>query len=57
VGGSTVMFELQVTGTLYDLPYKNHLAFAFEVEGDRIRSLREYFGDLDRDIIAKALEA
>jgi ketosteroid isomerase-like protein len=56
VGDGTVMFEVQVNGTLYGLPYRNNLAFAFDVRDGKVCGLREYFGDLDRDILAKALE-
>jgi ketosteroid isomerase-like protein len=54
--GRTTVFELEVTGTLYGRPYKNHLAFAFDVEGGKVRAMREYFGDLDTEIVSKALK-
>jgi ketosteroid isomerase-like protein len=53
--GRTTIFELEVTGTLYGRPYRNHLAFAFDVEGGKVRAMREYFGDLDSEIVSKAL--
>jgi ketosteroid isomerase-like protein len=56
VGDGTVMFEVAVSGTLYGLPYRNHLAFAFDVRDGELCGLREYFGDLDRDILSKALD-
>lgn len=56
VGERSVLFELEVSGTLYDLPYRNRLAFAFDVEGERVTGLREYFGELDRSLLARALE-
>jgi ketosteroid isomerase-like protein len=49
------VFELEVTGELYGLPYRNHLALSLDVADGRITGMREYFGDLDPDILAKGL--
>jgi ketosteroid isomerase-like protein len=53
--GSGATFELEVTGELYGLPYRNRLALSFDVADGRITGLREYFGDLDPAILAKGL--
>jgi ketosteroid isomerase-like protein len=52
---SGATFELEVTGELYGLPYRNRLALSFDVADGRITGLREYFGDLDPAILAKGL--
>jgi ketosteroid isomerase-like protein len=55
LGDSTVTFELEVSGSLYQRPYRNRLALSLDVEGGKITSLREYFGDLDPDILREGL--
>jgi ketosteroid isomerase-like protein len=55
VSASGAVFELEVSGELYGLPYRNHLALSLDVEDGRITAMREYFGDLDPGILAKGL--
>ncbi|TAE61295.1 MAG: nuclear transport factor 2 family protein [Nostocales cyanobacterium] len=40
----TVVFEFKDEGNLFGEPYKNRVAVAFDVRGDKICSYREYFG-------------
>lgn len=40
----TVIFEFRDEGNLFGQPYKNRVAVAFDVCGDKICSYREYFG-------------
>ncbi|MBC5797641.1 MAG: nuclear transport factor 2 family protein [Sphaerospermopsis kisseleviana] len=40
----TVIFEFRDEGNLFGQPYKNRVAVAFDVRGDKICSYREYFG-------------
>lgn len=40
----TVVFEFRDEGMMYKEPYKNRVAVAFDVRGDKICSYREYFG-------------
>jgi ketosteroid isomerase-like protein len=40
----TVIFEFRDEGNLLGQPYKNRVAVAFDVRGDKICSYREYFG-------------
>ncbi|MBK1988314.1 nuclear transport factor 2 family protein [Sphaerospermopsis aphanizomenoides BCCUSP55] len=40
----TVIFEFRDEGSLFGQPYKNRVAVAFDVSGDKICSYREYFG-------------
>ena len=49
-------FELEVSGELYGLPYRNRLALSFDVAAGRITALREYFGELDKDLLERALK-
>ena len=51
-----VTFELEVTGALYGLPYRNTIAISLDVEAGLVTALREYFGELDREILARALK-
>ncbi|MBD2342959.1 nuclear transport factor 2 family protein [Anabaena subtropica] len=40
----TVVFEFRDEGLLLGKPYKNRVAVAFDVRGEKICSYREYFG-------------
>lgn len=40
----TVVFELRSEGFLRGDPYKNRIAVAFDIRGDKICGYREYFG-------------
>ncbi|MBE9232420.1 nuclear transport factor 2 family protein [Cuspidothrix issatschenkoi LEGE 03284] len=40
----TVIFEFRDEGNLFEQPYKNRVAVAFDVRDDKICSYREYFG-------------
>ncbi len=51
--GSTVVVEYQDEGTIGDKPYRNRIAGSFDVRGDRICGYREYFGDIDPEIMAQ----
>lgn len=55
VSESGAVFELEVKGELYGLPYRNHLALSLDVRGGRITAMREYFGDLDPAVLEKGL--
>lgn len=41
---TTVIFEFRDQGLLLGQPYKNRVAVAFDVRGDKICGYREYFG-------------
>ena len=41
---TTVIFEFRDEGMMYKEPYKNRVAVAFDVRGDKICGYREYFG-------------
>ncbi len=41
---TTVVFEFKDEGLLLGQPYKNRVAVAFDVQGDKICRYREYFG-------------
>ena len=41
---TTVVFEFRDEGLLMGEPYKNRVAVAFDVRGDKICGYREYFG-------------
>jgi ketosteroid isomerase-like protein len=41
---TTVVFQFQDEGLLFGQPYKNRVAVAFDVRGDKICGYREYFG-------------
>ncbi len=41
---TTVVFEFRDEGLLLGQPYKNRVAVAFDVRGDKICGYREYFG-------------
>ncbi len=41
---TTVVFEFRDEGLLMGEPYKNRIAVAFDVRGDKICGYREYFG-------------
>jgi ketosteroid isomerase-like protein len=56
VGGGTVVYELEVSGSLYQRPYRNRLVLSLDVAGGRITALREYFGELDPEILREALK-
>ncbi len=40
----TVIFEVFSEGEMWDKPYQNQAAIAFDIEGDKICSYREYLG-------------
>ncbi|MGK7941779.1 MAG: nuclear transport factor 2 family protein [Crocosphaera sp.] len=40
----TVVFEFRDEGLMWGHPYKNRVAVAFDVSGDKICAYREYFG-------------
>ncbi|MBD2098564.1 nuclear transport factor 2 family protein [Trichocoleus sp. FACHB-591] len=41
---TTVVFEFRDEGMMRGQPYKNRVAIAFDVRGDKICAYREYFG-------------
>ncbi|WP_017654327.1 nuclear transport factor 2 family protein [Fortiea contorta] len=41
---TTVIFEFRDEGTLLEKAYRNRVAVAFDVRGDKICGYREYFG-------------
>ena len=43
---STVVFEIQSQGKLFDYPYRNQVAISFDVRDDKICGYREYLGVL-----------
>ena len=55
-GDRTATFELEVSGSLYDLPYHNRIVISLDVEGGLVTAMREYFGELDPEILARALK-
>ena len=54
-GGGTVFFEVEVHGQMYGRPYDNRLALSFDVAGGKLTAMREYFGELDLEILREAL--
>ena len=40
----TVVFEFRDEGLMWRHPYKNRVAVAFDVSGEKICAYREYFG-------------
>lgn len=51
--GDTVVIEFEDEGTIKGQPYHNRIASSFDVRGERICGYREYFGDIDPELIAK----
>jgi ketosteroid isomerase-like protein len=43
-GDNTVIFEVQSQGTMLGHPYQNQAAIAFDIQGDKIITYREYLG-------------
>ncbi len=43
----TVTFEFESQGTIRNQPFKGRNAISFDVKGDKISDVREYFGDID----------
>jgi ketosteroid isomerase-like protein len=56
VGESTVTFEVSVEGMLYGAPYINRLVFSLDIEDGKVTALREYFGELNRRMLAELPE-
>ncbi|MGK7956332.1 MAG: nuclear transport factor 2 family protein [Crocosphaera sp.] len=40
----TVIFEFKDEGLIRGVPYKNRVAIAFDIQGDKISAYREYYG-------------
>ncbi len=40
----TVIFEFRDEGLIRGVPYKNRVAIAFDIQGDKISAYREYYG-------------
>lgn len=51
--GNTVVVEFEDEGTVGGKPYRNRIASSFDVRGDRICGYREYFGDIDPEMVAQ----
>lgn len=49
--GDTVVIEFEDAGTIMGKPYRNRIASSFDVRGDQISGYREYFGDIDPDMM------
>lgn len=43
----TVTFEFESQGTIHNQPFKGRNAISFDIKGDKIAGVREYFGDID----------
>jgi ketosteroid isomerase-like protein len=44
---TTVTFEFASEGTIHHQPYQGRNAISFDLRGDKIAGVREYFGDID----------
>lgn len=55
-GAGTVVFEVPVSGQLYGKPYQNRLVLSFDVADGKLTAMREYFGDLDPEILREGLK-
>lgn len=44
---TTVTFEFESQGTIRNQPFKGRNAVSFDIKGDKIAGVREYFGDID----------
>lgn len=49
--GDTVVIEFEDAGTIMGKPYRNCIASSFDVRGDRVCGYREYFGDIDPEMM------
>lgn len=43
---TTVTFEFESQGTINNQPFKGRNAISFDVKGDKISAVQEYFGDI-----------
>lgn len=48
---ATVIFEFIYKGTQNGKDFKHCLAIAFDIQGQKIAACREYYGNLDLDIV------
>lgn len=48
----TVIFEFEVNGVIEGKDFRNRIAIALDVRGDKISGFREYLGDVAPDFIA-----
>lgn len=44
---TTVTFEFAVQGTIRQQPFQGRNSISFDITGDKISGIREYFGDID----------
>jgi ketosteroid isomerase-like protein len=44
---TTVTLEFETQGTIRKQPFKGRNAVSFDIKGDKIAGVREYFGDID----------
>lgn len=49
--GNSVVIEFADYGTISGIPYRNRIAASFDIEDGKVRAYREYFGDVDPEII------
>lgn len=51
VSGSCVVIEFADHGTIAGMPYRNRIAASFDIKDGKVHAYREYFGDIDPEII------
>jgi ketosteroid isomerase-like protein len=49
--GTCVVIEFSDHGTIAGIPYRNRIAASFDIEDGKVLSYREYFGDIDPEIV------
>ena len=50
--GDTVVIEFDDHGTIAGMAYRNRIAGSFDIRDGKIAAYREYFGDIDPDVVA-----
>jgi ketosteroid isomerase-like protein len=56
--GDTVVFEFEDGGTLFGgYPYHNRIAASFDVRGSKISAYREYFGEIDTQLMVSMAQS
>jgi ketosteroid isomerase-like protein len=50
--GQTVVLEFEDHGTIAGTAYRNRIAASFDIKDGKVAAYREYFGDIDPEIVA-----
>jgi limonene-1,2-epoxide hydrolase len=49
--GQTVLIEFDDHGTIAGFPYRNRIVGSYDIRGNKVAAYREYFGDIDPEIV------